>query len=91
MHGFTFTGMTGAVRWGYRSAAALGPWKVTRTEHGLELTAQVTSVDAFAVSQRPLKFVAPHAKGAWTRPIDTLQIADGTLTARLGPREGVEG
>lgn len=83
----TVTGVEGSLRWGYHQAAVLRAWKICREESGVTLTATVVSQDAFRVSQRPLVFVATHAKGAWTWPIEMLQIQDGALTAHLGPQK----
>lgn len=82
------SGVVASLRWGYHSAAALGAWTVTRTEHGWSLTAAVLSTDAFRLSRRPLAFVAPHEKGMWTWPIvGEPQITGAQLSAALGPME----
>lgn len=75
----TIRGVTARILWGYHHAATLGSWTVDA--HAL--TATVTDVDTFRVSQSPLTFVV----GVMRRPIEGLQIAGGTLTARLGPQE----
>jgi len=41
--------------------------------------------DAFKLTQRPLKFVAPHAKGEWVWPIDSpVPRVAGPFMAKLG-------
>jgi hypothetical protein len=84
----TVRGVTASLRWGYLQAAALEAYTVTKDDHGTwRLTATVVDVDAFRVAQRPVAFIAPHAKGAWRWPVTELQIAGASLTATLGPPE----
>jgi len=83
----TITGVEGQIRWAYHSAAVLRAWTVVSSDATRTLTASIVSQDTFRVSQRPLVFVAPHAKGSWTWPIEELQIQDGVLSARLGPQK----
>jgi len=82
----TFSGVDGVVSWGYYRAATVGPWTAEKGESGWSLTATVTEMDTFRVSQRPLTFVASHAKGAWRWPIESLEIQGASLSAMLGPR-----
>lgn len=79
----------GRVRWGYHQAALLRTCLVTwnHDEKVWELSATAASADAFRLSQRPLTFVVAHATGVWRWPVQELQIADGAVTARLGPKE----
>ena len=82
------TGAEARIVWGYRLAASLRDWTITKAEDGtLALSASVTFQHAVWISQRPLVFEASHAKGVWTWPIDSLQIVGGTLTATLNPQE----
>lgn len=84
----TIRGAEATVRWGYQPAAVLRSWTVSRDDGGpFTLAATVVSHNTYRLSQRPLVLVAPHATGAWRWPIDELQVVDGSLTARLGPRE----
>jgi hypothetical protein len=83
----TISGRDGVLRWGYFQAAGLSTWTVTRDGGRWTLAGTVTGVDAFRVTQRPLAFVATHATGCWRWPVETLAIADGRLTAALGPQE----
>lgn len=83
----TITGVEGQIRWSYHSAAVLRAWTVVSTDTARTLTASVVSQDTYRVSQRPLVFVAPHAKGEWHWPVEELQIQDGALTACLGPQK----
>lgn len=81
-------GPEGHVRWAYHKAASLRSWVVQVEPSKSTLTATVVSTDAFAVSQSPLTFVVPRPKGQpWRWPIISLQIADTSLTATLGPQE----
>ena len=84
--GGSITGVEGQVTWSYYTAAAVHGYTITRTDGaGWSLRGFLGAADAFKLAQRPLVFVAPHAKGAWRWPITELQIADGALTATLGP------
>jgi hypothetical protein len=76
---YTIRGAAAEIRWGYQRAATLGSWTIDDQT----LVATVTTVDAFRVAQSPLTVVI----GSLVRPIHGLQIAGGTLTARLGPEE----
>jgi hypothetical protein len=79
-------GSEALVRWGYHTAASLGPWTLNAEGGGGTVTATVVTHDACAASQQPLTFVVPRPKGhKWVWPIQSLQIADGKLTASVGP------
>lgn len=84
------TGVVGHVMWHYYVAGAINGYTVARAKDGKwSLTATVVLSDAFKMAQRPLTFVAKHAKGEWRWPILSLQLANGAqLTAQLGPLEG---
>jgi hypothetical protein len=83
----TVRGASAWLRWGYAQAATLRAWTVTREADAWTLSAAVVTTDAFRLSQQPLVFVAPHQGGSWRWPVESLQITDGTLVARLGPKE----
>ena len=88
MPGGTITGVVGQIKWHYYVAAAIHGYRIARAPDGVWSLAGIVGVsDAFKLSQRPLAFVAPHAKGEWRWPIETFEITDGALTARLGPPE----
>lgn len=81
------TGVVGHIKWHYYTAAAINGYTVSRAGTEWSLRAIVVLSDAFKLTQRPLKFHAPHEHGEWVWPIESMQIADGALTARLGPPE----
>lgn len=81
---FHLKGAAAILRWGYRTAATLGAWTVEGAPGAWTLTAVVQQQDDFAVSQRPLTIVTPNG---WRWPVETLQIAEGTLTASVRPQE----
>lgn len=83
------TGVVGQIKWHYYVAAAIHGYHVTRSDVGQwSLTATVVLSDAYKMAQQPLIFVAPTAQGEWRWPIlERPHIADGALTARLGPPE----
>jgi len=84
-HHVTDRGINGAIKWSYHDAAVFAAWTVTRAGAEWTLAGTLKSSDDFRVSQRPLKFVAPHADGVWTWPVEELQITGASLTAKLGP------
>jgi hypothetical protein len=80
----TVTGAAADVFWGYRKVGSLGAWSVAGAPGAWTLTATVLSGEEW-FSQRPLLIVTPNG---WRWPIvETLQIADGTLTASIRPQE----
>lgn len=78
-------GPAAAIVWGYHDAATLGAWTLNPATS--TLTAEITKIDAFRVSQRPVTFQVTRPTQVWRWPILTLQIVDRTLTATLGPPE----
>ena len=81
------TGVDGFIKWSYYTAAQLHRYTVRRVDDRWTLQAVVVLSDAYKIAQRPLRFVAPTQYGEWVWPIYTLEIADGSLTATLGPPE----
>lgn len=79
-------GESGALLWGYRSAASLSKWRVSRPENATTwtLTATVDTVDPFQARQRPLLFTAPRDKGRWCWEVQEIHISEQQLTATLG-------
>jgi hypothetical protein len=89
-HAFTVRGAVAYVEWGYHRAATVADWTLTRMEagSGWTLAGTVRETDALRLAQRPLVFVAPHARGRWRWPIvDALEIRGASCTATLGPKE----
>lgn len=88
MHNLVFNGLEAEVRWGYRRAISLGPWTLTAKGTDVTVSASIVTADTFAASQRPLVFVVPRPnKQPWRWSVESLQIADGRITAGLGPQE----
>ena len=88
MLGGSIRGVVGQILWHHYPAAAINGYLVTRTNQRWALRGTVVLSDAFKLAQRPLVFVAPHNKGAWRWPIESLQLSEnGTLTATLGQPE----
>lgn len=77
-------GVKAVIRWAYYNAAAINGYTVTRKDGTWNLRATVVSSDAFKMAQRPLVFVAPHAKGEWRWPIESLRVEANQLVATLG-------
>ncbi len=85
-HAMTSSGQHGVIKWGYITAAEIDEWSIAADATGGELTARVSSpLNEYAASQQPVRFVVPREKVTWEWPIETLQITDGRVHARLGP------
>ena len=89
-------GVVAELRWAYYTAAGIEGWTVIRDPKGARpkgapagwsLSARVVQSDPFKLAQRPLVFVAPHAKGRWVWPVERFVVVNGALSARLGPVE----
>ena len=80
----------GLVKYAYHTAAvvrrcviALDPATRRAT-----LVGDVDTSDAFLLTQTPLVFVIPTARGASRWPIVSCQVVDHTFSAQLGALEG---
>lgn len=85
-------GLTARLDWHYYPAADIYGYAVRRSKDRRQwtLSAVVVYANAFNLTQRPLTFVAVHAKGEWRWPVVDLTLIDGhALTARLGPPEAI--
>ena len=81
------TGVVAKIRWAYYTAAAVNGYTVTRdpVTRAWSVTGTIVLADAFKLTQRPLKFVAPHAKGEWVWPIESpVPRVAGPFMAKLG-------
>jgi hypothetical protein len=81
------TGVVASIRWAYYTAAAVNGYTVTRdpVTRAWSVTGTIVLADAFKLTQRPLKFVAPHAKGEWVWPIESpVPRVAGPFLAQLG-------
>lgn len=88
MNQTTINGRVAELSWGYHQAAVLGSWTITVNPSGCALTATVVSHDAYRTSQPSVRFRVTRQHAApWVWPVTALHIADGTLTASLGPQE----
>lgn len=88
MNTFVINGEAARLQWVYHEAAALSRWSITPDDcGGGTLTATVIQLDTFRASQRPLTLVVPRSGTPWRWSIQELQIADGRLSAVLGPPE----
>jgi len=84
----TLRGAEAVITWGYHPAIRLGPWRVELDAQSLTLNGKVLTTDTFRASQQPLTFTVSRPQGLkWCWPVESLHIADGELTARLGPQE----
>lgn len=84
----TAHGPSARICWSYRPAATLGPWELTADSTSTRMSAKVITADAHALTQPGLTFRWSRSTGRQVRfPILSLQIADGTVTAQLGPEE----
>lgn len=82
------TGVNGRIDWHYYTAAGIHGYKVTPPPKGGKpewtLVADVVLSDAFKMSQRPLTFIAKHAKGEWKFPVISFVLQGHKLRAQLG-------
>jgi hypothetical protein len=85
---FSLAGQAAEIRWAYHRAASLGPWRLSAGGSDGTLTATVIEADTFKLSQPALTLRIPRQNGSvWSYPIQSLHIADGTLTARVSTQE----
>lgn len=78
------SGVNGRIRWHHYTAAAVQHYSVaptTKARTTWTLTAFLVNADPFKMAQRPLVFVATHAKGAWEFPIRSLSRDDFRINA----------
>jgi hypothetical protein len=88
--GITLRGQRGEITYGFRRAASLVSWVITRDaeSRAWTLAAAIERADSFQLTRRPLQFTAPrYAKpaGLWCFDVQALEIKGATLTATLGP------
>lgn len=84
----TLTGHDGAIVWGYHTAASVVSWSLSATGKTGTLTAKVSKADSFKLTQQDLKFRVRRQTGtSWEWPIDSLHIADQTITATVRLQE----
>jgi hypothetical protein len=97
-HAITLRGTRASLAWGYRTAAALTSWTVSRTLDEAKGTYAWTlaatlgpQCDRFQVRQaqarKELIFSAPRQGGFWVWPVHTVTVGERRLTATLGPPE----
>jgi len=79
----TLRGARGLVKHGYHVAAEVTDFVLAIKAGALAGT--VARSDPFLLTQAPLIFVMPTKAGPATWPIEDYTVADGRLTARLGP------
>lgn len=82
------TGVIGQIKWHYYVAADVHGYTVVRHKETKQwsMSGIVGNADAFKLAQRPLTFVASYGKGEWSWPIESLEMKDGAITAKLGPQ-----
>lgn len=87
-HAIAINGVNGQIKWGYVQAAVVDSWSLAVDATGGELTGVVSSPpNEFAVAQPALRFVVPRQQVTWEWPIESLQMTDGRLHARLGRKK----
>lgn len=85
-HNLTLRGGTASIVWGYRTAAVLSSWSMTRTAGAnWSLSATIARADPFNLRRRPLLFTAPGLKVAWG--VETITVGARSLVATLAPPE----
>jgi hypothetical protein len=91
--GLTLRGTRGEINSGFRRAASLSSWVVTRDPESKAwgLSAAIAQADSFRLLQRPLQFTAPRTAtpaGLWCFEVRELTIKGTLLSATLGPPQG---
>ncbi|HEV8211055.1 MAG TPA: hypothetical protein VGP77_13065 [Vicinamibacterales bacterium] len=90
-HFVQIRGAAGEILWGYRPAATFKRWTIRKGGSGQWiLTARLVRVEPFAIRQTPLLFTAPREEtrdGFWAWGVESVQVGDRQLVARLGPPE----
>lgn len=83
----TVRGAAGQILWGYRPAAWLRSWTISK-EHGQwRLRGTADRIDAFQLRQKPLIFTAPRGKGQWCWPVTSVVVNQQQIIGTLGPPE----
>lgn len=74
---------------GWHPAAVLKWWRVigTKMPDRWTLTGAVEWADPVSCRKKGLIFTAPRDKGMWAWGIESLEIQNGQVRARLGPPE----
>lgn len=81
-------GTRASILWGYRPVATLRSWSIVKLRGVWTLKADASQLDAFQLTQRPLRFTAPRKGGFWSWPVERLERTGATsLTAQLGQPE----
>jgi hypothetical protein len=83
-------GTAASILWGYRPAAVLKTWAIARVKNQWTLVATIERIEPFMIRQRPLLFTAPRERardGMWAWGVDSVQLSDRSLIAKLGPPE----
>ena len=83
MNKVTMRGQAGELRWSYHRAAEVRQWEL----FGSTLTATLVTSDAYRLAQSPLTFVVPRANGAWSWPLESLQVDGQSITATVRAEE----
>ena len=86
----TLHGGAATILWGYRPAATLRSWSIAKVQGQWTLKAVIERADAFQCRQTPLLFTAPREgahDGFWAWGVESIQVGDRSLVARLGPPE----
>jgi hypothetical protein len=90
LRGSCVRGACGSIVWGYRTAATLRAWTVTRDATGgrgqWTLRATVDRVSPFELRQKGLHFATPRLGGFFVWEIvEPPRVVNQTLTAKLTP------
>jgi hypothetical protein len=79
----TIRGVDGRLYWGYFLVGTVRAWTATRGASGPgTLTATIDHLDTVRASQHPIVFV-PHKDRPWRWALESLQIADGMISASI--------
>ena len=85
----TVRGGAGELLWGYRAAATLRSWTITKADKGTwHLSGALDTADRFqcaqAITRKELLFTAPRDKGRWCWRVLHLDMGTNQIRATLG-------
>lgn len=81
-------GATASILWGYRTAAQLQAWTITKEKDGWILRASVEGMDRFQIRRSPLIFTSPRHYGMCCWPVIVVtHVGERDVVMTLGEPE----
>lgn len=79
------TGVTGAIRWGYRPIASLASWSFEGNHLSGTFTATLADYDEMGIAQSPLVVVVPAGQHTWRWPVQSMSRDGLMVSMTVGP------